>query len=332
MSWTLWGSPQIKGITMKQVSFLLFSLSLLLVGCSESSKKSSNNGAYANPYCAQNPYAVGCNTMNCGQYPWMTGCSGSTTGGYYTGGYYTGGTAGGTTTGTTTGGSTGGSGGYTGIPSDNNWQSLYQSGVPSGSCSSPTGNGYDLRVGTITLAGGMMYSPANPWNSLGDSAYTSVNYTHNNSDYLVSVDSAKQFFATDARLKVRFKVRPQPAVSKSQGTWCLGRQTGMASDTYGYKSLKFAVSLKPVNQDGSLSANFVSTKYVSAGVNSCSGVADFSGLSQNYPYGVVVVVHDVQSDQSCWYGSNCTAFGAVRTASCWQMDMQVSVDGTKDIN
>lgn len=301
---------------MKQVSFLLFSLSLLLVGCSESSKKSSNNGAFTNP-------------LNCAQYPWMTGCSGATTGGTTTGG-----TAGGTTTGTTTGGTTGGSGGggYTGIPSDNNWQSLYQSGVPSGSCSSPTGEGYDLRVGTITLAGGMMYSPANPWGSLGDSNYTSVNYTHNNSDYLVSTATAKQFFATDARLKVRFKVRPQPAVSKSQGTWCLGRQTGMSADPYGYKSLKFAVSLKPVNQDGSLSANFVSTKYVSAGVNSCSNVADFSGLSQNYPYGVVVVVHDVQSDQSCWYGSNCTAFGAVRSASCWQMDMQVSVDGTKDIN
>jgi hypothetical protein len=328
MSWTLWGSSQIKGMSMKQVSFLLFSLSLLLVGCSESSKKSNNSGAYINPICAQNPYDPSCSGYTGG---YSGGYAGGYTGGY-TGGYYTGGYSGGTS-GTSTGGTSGGSGGgYTAIPSDNNWQSLYQEGVPQGSCSSPTGTGYDLRIGTITLAGGMMYSPANPWGSMGDTTYSQNNYTHNNSDYLVSTSSAKQFFATDARLKVRFKVRPQPAVSKSQGTWCLGRQTGMAADTYGYKSLKFAVSLKPVNQDGSLSANFVSTKYVSAGVNSCSGVADFSGLSQNYPYGVVVVVHDVQSDQSCWYGSNCTAFGAVRSASCWQMDMQVSVDGTKDIN
>lgn len=271
--------------------------------------------------------------MTCSQYPWMQGCAGGTTGGTVCTMQYPpppgcpGSTTGGTT-GTTYPPSTGG---YTRIPSDNNWQSLYQSGVPTGSCSSPTGTGDAVREGTITLAGGMMFSPTNPWTSLGESQYTSVSYSHNNSYYLTNVADAKSFFDTDARLKVRMKVRPQPAVSKSQGTWCLGRQTGMSSDMYGYKSLKFAVSLRGLNEDGSLKNYFEGTQYVSAGVNSCTKAMDFSLLQKNHPFGAVIVIHDVQSDQSCWYGSNCTAFGAVRTASCWSMDFQVSVDGSKDL-
>lgn len=289
---------------MKHTPLIMALLSLLVAGCSDPKKKSSSTPSH----CQQYPWAQGCMTSN-PYNPYMPG----------------------TTTGTTTGGTTGGHN-YTTIPSDNNWQSLYPDGVPQGTCSSASGTGYDLRKGTITLAGGMMYSPLNPWGTLGDSQYTSIFHTHNNSHFLVSADEAKQFFASDAKLKVRFKIRPQPAVSKSQGTWCLGRQTGMASDPYGYKSLKFNVALRGLNEDGTLKPYFEGTKQVSAGVNSCTPAVDFSGLAQNHPHGVVVVVSDVQSDQSCWYGSDCTAFGQVRTASCWQMDVEVSVDGTKDIN
>ena len=217
---------------MKKTSILLAVMTLVLVGCSESAKKKSNSNAFANPLCAQYPWTQGCNSQT-GGYS-TGGYSGGYSTGGYSGGYSTGGYSGGYSTGGTTGTTTGGStGGYTQIPSDNNWQSLYPKGVPTGTCSSPIGEGYDLRQGTVTLAGGMMYAPYNPWSTLGDSQYTSVNYTHNNSDYLVDVNKAKNFIATDSRLKVRFKVRPQPAVSKSQGTWCLGRQTGLAADSYG---------------------------------------------------------------------------------------------------
>ena len=75
--------------------------------------------------------------------------------------------------------------------------------------------------------------------------------------------------------------------------------------------------------------NFIGTKNVTAGVNSCTSVIDFSGLPQSNP-NVVVVVHDVQSNQGCWYSQGCSAYVPVRSASCWQMDMQVSADGTKD--
>jgi hypothetical protein len=310
---------------MKQTSIILVLVSFMLVACSDKKKSSSSVN------CALNPYQAGCMgyTNPYGTYPYPGMTTGGTTGNICTMQYPPPPGCYGTTTGGTTGTTTGG---YTQIPSDNNWQSLYPSGVPTGTCSSPVGEGNALREGTVTLAGGMMYSPSNPWNTMGDTQYSSVNYSHNNSYYLTNVSDAKAFFETDARLKVRLKVRPQPAVSKSQGTWCLGRQTGMSADVYGYKSLKFAVSLRGLNADGSMQPNFVGTQYVSAGVNSCTNALDFSGLQQNFPNGAVIVIHDVQSDQSCWYGSNCTAFGAVRSASCWQMDFQVSVDGTKDIN
>lgn len=311
---------------MKQTTTALLFLSLFLVGCSESSKKSNNN-AYGSAYCTQNPWAAGCAGnnpyLNCSQFPWMQGCQGGNATGASTGGQASGGSNG------------GGSGGYTGIPSDNNWQALYPEGIPSGYCSSPMeGEGYDLRTGTITLAGGMMYAPNNPWDSsiLGDPQWASVNHTHNNSHFLVNVASAKDFLESDGRLKIRFKVRPQPKVGKSDGKWCLGRQTGMSSDpSGGYRSLQFKVSLRPVNPDGTLGSTFIGTRSLSAGVNSCTRAENFSGIAKSYPHGVVVVVHDVKSDQGCWYGENCTAFETVRSASCWSMDIQVSTDTTKDI-
>ncbi len=301
---------------MMRTTFMSVLFLLLVASCSESKKETSNNSSSANP-------------LNCSQYPWMMGCSG---GGNVCTTQYPPPPGCGTTTGSTAGGTTtGGSSGnpYGPIPSDNNWQSLYPQGVPAGSCSSTTGSGYEPRQATITLAGNMPYNPANPWSSMGDSQYSSIRYSHNNSYFLTDTAQAKAFFDSDAKLKVRFKVRPQPAVSKSQGTWCLGRATGQAADTYGYKSLKLGVSLAQLNADGSV-GTWISTQYVSAGVNSCTPAIDFSGLAQSAPHGVVVTVHSVQSDQGCWYGSNCNAYVAVRTASCWQVDFQVSVDGTKD--
>lgn len=287
---------------------------------------------------------------DCDIYPWNYGCAstsynsyttgtqgtstGSVTENYTTSGSYTsGGYTGGSTGGTSTGGSTGSTpyeqnnyNEYSSLIGNNNWQSLYPNGLPPENCSSPTGEGYDLRQGTITVAGQMMYAPNNPWNTLGDQQYSSISYTHNVSSYLTKISTSRQFLATDARLKLRFKIRPQPSAS-NQGTWCLGRQTGFASDSFGYMNLKFAVSLKALNADGELESTFINTKYVSARVNSCTPALDFSGITQNHPYGVVFVVHDVQSCST----SSCETYGQIRTSSCWQMDVQASVDSTKDI-
>jgi hypothetical protein len=187
---------------------------------------------------------------------------------------------------------------------------------------SPTGSGYPLRKGTITVAGGQMYSPANPWSSLGD-------FSNNTSYFLMDVNSAKQFTDTDAVLKVRVKPRPEPKAPAGQ-MWCFGRVTGQAADSYGYMKLKYSVSVRAVNTDGSLGP-FMGTTSQTTGVNSCSSAIDFSGYTQSAPNGLVVVVHDVQSDQGCTFQQGCTTFKAVRAASCWQMDIEVAVDGTQSI-
>lgn len=295
-----------KGTPMKHTAFTIVLSSLMLWSCSESSSTSKKDDSSANPYtCATNPYAYG--------------CTGATTGA----------TAGATTG--VTGGSTGttGGGSYNTIPSDNNWQALYPSGEPTGTCSAPTGSGFALRKGTITMAGGQMYSPANPFYSMGEAEYSGAGYSHNISYFLTTANDAKSFLDTDAVLKIRVKPRPQPKppVGKS---WCFGRVTGQSSDTWGYMKLKYSVSVRAVNADGSLGP-FQGTTAQTTTVNSCSPAIDFSGFAQSAPNGLVVVVHDVQSDQGCTYQQGCTAYRTVRAASCWQMDLEVAVDGTQSI-
>ncbi len=145
--------------------------------------------------------------------------------------------------------------------------------------------------------------------------------------HTTSANDAKSFLDTDAVLKIRVKPRPQPKppVGKS---WCFGRVTGQSSDTWGYMKLKYSVSVRAVNTDGSLGP-FQGTTAQTTTVNSCSPAIDFSGFAQSAPNGLVVVVHDVQSDQGCTYQQGCTAYRTVRAASCWQMDLEVAVDGTQ---
>lgn len=276
---------------------ILTALALLIVGCSEKSSKSSSSTTTP----VTNPVI-----------PPTT----------------TGGTSGGTTTGQP---ST-----FTTIPSDNNWGDLYNNySIPGESCSSPATtsdpNLYGLRKGTITAAGGQMYSPTAPWSTLGN--YASTRYSHNTSYFLTTAAYAKQFFDTDAKLRVRFKVLPQPKTTKSNGMWCLGRQTGVNTSGYGYRNLKFSVSLVGINQDGSLKNEYMGTQQVNAGLNACTNPISFDGLNQQHPYGVAVLVHDVRSDQDCWYSttaSTCTSYTTLAASSCWAMDIHVSADDTVD--
>ena len=309
---------------MKQNIFLTLLFAGLLWGCSESTSTSKKDDSSSNPLCATNPYYCGSttgSTANCTSAQYATVghacfCSINTTHASCVG----------TTTGTTTGGTTGG-GNYTGIPSDNNWQALYQSGEPQGTCSSPTGSGYAPRKGTITMAGGQMYQPTLPFSSFGEAEYAGASYSHNISYFLTNANDAKGFVDTDATLRVRVKPRPQPKppVGKS---WCFGRVTGSTTDTWGYMKLRYSVSVRAVNVDGSLGP-FMGTTNQTTTVNSCSPAINFDGFAQSAPNGLVVVVHNVESDQGCTYQQGCTAYRTVRSASCWQMDLEVAVDGTQ---
>lgn len=300
-----------KGMPMKQTTITILLTGLVLWGCSESSSTKKSSGSSSSyTACAPGSY----------EYYNIPGCPGYT-------GTTAGGTSSGTTTGTTTGGTSGGS--YTTIPKDNNWQALYPSGEPSGTCSSPTGSGYPLRKGTITMAGGQMYSPANPFYSMGEAEYAGAGYSHNISYFLTRVSDAKAFVDTDTVLKVRVKPRPEPK-SPTGKTWCFGRVTGQAADTWGYTKLRYSVSVRPVNADGTLGP-FMGTTQQTTSVNSCSPAIDFTGLPASAPNGLVVVVHNVESDQGCTYQQGCTAYRTVRSAACWQMDLEVAVDGTQSI-
>jgi len=219
------------------------------------------------------------------------------------------------------------------IPKDNNWQSQYGSSTQTPTtfdCPAPTGTGYDLRRGTITLAGGnTSYIPGAPSLSA---------FTHNISYFLTTTSKAKLFYETDTKLRVRFKVRPQPKPPVGE-TWCYNRQTGLYQDPWGYTQLNFRVSVVGLNADGSLKKvdgypQLESTKYVTTNVGNCSEAFDFSTENKNHPHGMVLVIHDVQSDQSCWYNTDsnkCTGYKTLSRGSCWQMDIEASVDGTKDI-
>ncbi len=294
---------------------------LILTGCSESKKSSSSSSTET----TSNPL------VDCTVYPYATECSGSTTGNI-------GGSTGGATSGPQS----------TYIPADNNWMALYgnQTSAPQETeCAAPTGSGFDLRKGTITLGGGnTYYIPggdvtfskrfASPNNVISSPTSMSA-YSSNMSYFLATIDEAKNFYATDSKLRVRFKVRPQPVPPVGQ-TWCYNRQTGQTQDNWGYTLLRYSVSVVGLNKNDTLKTQngypiFENTKTVNTNVYTCSNTMDFSGLNQKHPYGLVLAIHDVQTDQACWYSSGCTGYKTLRRASCWQMDVEASVDTTKDI-
>lgn len=312
---------------MPMKSIILLSITLFtLIGCqSKESTSTTNNTTNTNPstdFCSQNNMLYGCPGW-CAANP---GSCESTTGG--------------------TSGTTGGSGGESNyVPIDNNWQALYQDSAIQNpqnfNCAAPTGNGYNLNRGTITIAGeNTWYVPGGdtkfynrtgkPLRSPDFNAFMS-----NTSYFLMTPSEAKNFYDHDGKLRVRFKIRPQPKPAVGQ-TWCYNRKTGQSQDNWGYTNLKFNVSLVGLNQNGSLKnlngyPLFSKTLSTSANVGTCTSTLDFSGFNQAHPYGVVLVVHEVMSDQACWYNQSCTGYAYLKAGSCWQMDIEASVDGSKDI-
>lgn len=287
---------------------LLVSLTFLafIAGCTQSSKTtSSSTKETVTSSCIGDTYYC------------SSSCAGYNTG--YDCSSYSGTTSSGTTTGSTT---TGGTNGYTTIPKDNNWQALYPSGEPTGSCTAATAvtGKYATRKGTVTMSGGVYYSPDLSWgvDATGSSTYTSIRWSHNISGFLTDVTQARSFIDSDAVLKIRFKPRAQTKAPAGK-TYCYGRATGQSSDSYGYTQLRFTVALK--GTDNILKG----AQELTVGVNSCSSAIDFSNYAAA---GDVLVIRDVYSNTGCTYQSGCTSWKKVRDASCWGMDIEVQADDT----
>lgn len=156
------------------------------------------------------------------------------------------------------------------------------------------------------------------------------------------------YFASDSRLKVRFKALAQPYVP-SGSTYCQGRATGQAGDAYKYTKLKFTVFLRDIictnYSNGSCTSSYLGSRYRSktigpVDVDSYSEVYDYSNIRNtgNNIEGTAVEVAYVRADSTCQYSQNrnppsnygCDAEIKVRNASCWNMVMQVSTDYTQD--
>jgi hypothetical protein len=171
------------------------------------------------------------------------------------------------------------------------------------------------------MSGGVYYAPDLSWTGVGESEYTSIRYSHNVSDFLTSPTDAVAFLETDSILRVRFKPRPEPKAPIGK-SWCFGRATGQSADSWGYTKLRFTVAIK--GTDGILRG----TTSVTADVNSCTQAVDFSNYITSKG---TLVIRDVYSNQGCTYQQGCNAWTKVRDAACWQMDVEVQVDGTKSI-
>lgn len=209
------------------------------------------------------------------------------------------------------------------------WTGKYPGGVPGGSCTTaytPAGvsyTPYETRKASMTIVGKTWYNPADP---------AAPNYM-NTSAILKSVANARSFFSTDAVLKVRFKVRPQPE-SSNASPYCYGRQSG--SSIAGYHKLQFNVVLVGVKSNGQVETEPVPGSPFTIGVNSCTPAIDLSSYASAYPGGIYLRVESVRGNQLYipnnyeQYGfRDMTGFTDIRSQDCWSLDVEVAADGTK---
>jgi hypothetical protein len=350
---------------MKQKSFLLIiiTLALFMAGCDSTAKKKSSSSS-SNAYCDQYPTAYGCTsnvTCNPPQYG-QTQCSN------YCQYFICGNTTGSSTGGSTTGGSSVNCnvlpihntcpqycqvypGAYgclangtncnanpsaSGCPGSSttvnpNWGVHYPpSGTPpAGTCSDaylPVGSttAYETRKGTITLAGktsgSIEYAPF---------SVDAPNYL-NTSPMLMSVAQAKLMFMTDAVVKLRIKVKPQPEAAQTD-TMCYGRNMP-GSTIPGYTKLQYYVKVHGVSAGNAVTYLGTLGPFIT-GVNSCSAAMDLSSFKEQSPDGIIVSVDQVKANQNCssWTNgfSNCNSYKNVRSFDCWSMDFEIAADGTK---
>lgn len=324
---------------------LIFVFSLMfLTACQESSSKKSSSSNPLNSCVGTNYYTVpGCPGYSGGT---TTGTTSGTTGGttqicqqannyyYYPGcpgfcQYYPSHAAcvNGGTTGTTTGGTTPTNTCPT-CPTTTNiggWTGKYPGGVPTGTCNAayaPSGIGYtpyETRKATMTVVGKTYYNPA-----------SGVTYM-NTSSILQTVNTARNLFATDSVMKIRFKVKPQPESSNSS-PYCTGRQSG--SSIAGYTQLQYNVELVGLDSNGNQVGIEPLGTYIT-GVNSCTPAIDLSAYASQYA-SMYIRVGSVKGNQLYIPNDyqtngfkNVTGFSDIRSQDCWVLDVEVAADGTK---
>lgn len=240
---------------------------------------------------------------------YTTGSSGSTTG----------------TTGSTTSYTTGSTTSSTTTTTTSTTGTTTASGTGNGStCSGDsndgTGPGQQLRIFNLGLSGTYAWFPGQ---------VSGMPY------YIPNVQDSSLLFATDARLKVRFKVNAQPKATPGT-VYCYNRKTGQQDDTYRYGNLKFSISLRDVfqNVDGSYYLGSAYQERVLStpiSVGNCSSVIDFSSVRNRSAIATVVQVNNVKSDSTCQSnGSYCPADYPLPQKTCWDMIMEVATDTTQD--
>ena len=211
--------------------------------------------------------------------------------------------------GTTTTGSGGGS--------SSNWGELYPNGVPTGTCSAPTGTGYDTRKAYLTSSGKFpFYVPTNP---------ETLNYVSTDHQ-LKTENGAKTLFSSDAIVKVRFKAIPEPKSSNTNQTLCYGRDGG--STSLGYTKIKIFASIIGIQGNQRIS-HVVHPQGIEIPVNSCTPAIDLSPYKAMYPEGVYIQINETQVDDGP--GTAYSVYG-VPKSKCWSLLFEIATDTTKTFN
>lgn len=196
---------------------------------------------------------------------------------------------------------------------------------------------FPIRSYNILVAGegtgiGGNYKPENTWKPWGNS--DSISET--GQSLLPKIVEAKNFFESDSKLDIRFKLLPPP--NPPAGVeYCYGRTTGQAGDANEYTKAKFKVSLRDVScqsggdsNDCQLGHRYQTRTVGPISVNSRSPVLQMGHLRNVSAQGTVVEVHDVFTDHNCQYnGENCEANEYLRTSSCWEALMEFATDYTQ---
>lgn len=232
-------------------------------------------------------------------------------------------------TGGSTGGGTGSTGGSTGGTIGSSCSGTPQDG---------TGPGNSLWHFDLQMAGHQTFYPG-------------ILDSNESSQWgLMNITEGRIAFQSDSRLKVRFKIHPQPVAPNGQ-EYCYGRETGQPSDAFRYTKVKFTVYLRDVLEHNVTKELVVGNRYqpryigpVSA--SSCSPIIDYSSSrnlsSQDPNYTLVsnvIEIDDVRSDSNCqecqdtncqYENFYCPAESIIRAASCWRMTLQISTDSTQD--
>lgn len=230
------------------------------------------------------------------------------------------------TTGNTTGSTTGNTTGNTG----NTGNTPGNGATCFGSTQDGQGTGFPLREVEMIMAGGQSWRAGISGNS---GVY---------GDFYNEVQMGL-LLASDSKLRVRFKVKPQPIANAGQ-EYCHGRSTGQSGDRYQYTKLKFSVHLRDVicssfNSNGQCQSAYLGGRYASrivdaADVNSCTPIMDLGHLRNtgNNIIATSIEVDDVRSNSTCLLNgsTNCNFADKVRDASCWNVRMQVATDFTQE--